>query len=96
MKFKLRGNNFQCLLQNTAGVLNNGRFGHGVIFDGEKFLIIGGDIRQGVKKALKTEVCTLENLKMTCVELSTALQNYESYPELFLVTDDFGSDKSQC
>ena len=68
-----------------AGTLNYGRFSHGAIFDGEIFFIIGGWVDGG--GAVKNEVCTLEDSTMTCVEQSTALEEY--LPELFLVAHDF-------
>ena len=74
--------------------MKHGRRGHGAIFDGEKFLIIGGEKSDG--RAVKNEVCTLEGSTMTCTEQSTALDNYEFYPELFLVADDFGKDSNKC
>ena len=77
--------------------MKTGRYGHGVIFDGEKFLVIGGYKRDGPRGgAVKNEVCTLEGLPMTCVEQSPALDRYVYYPELFLVAEDFGKDKSKC
>ena len=69
-----------------VGTLIYGRHGHGAIFDGEKFLIIGGMKSGG--GAVNNEVCTLEGSKMTCVDLSTWLDRYD-YPELFLVADNF-------
>ena len=77
-----------------AGTLNYGRYGHGAIFDGEKFLIIGGI--KDVAGAIKNEVCTLEGSTMTCFEQRTALEGYFYYPELFLVADDFGKEVKKC
>ena len=75
-------------------MLKYGRWDHGAIFDGEKFLIIGG-IKDGAG-AVKNEVSTLEGSIMTCVEQSTALEYYTLYPELFLVADDFDKDLNKC
>ena len=72
-----------------AGTLNHGRKSPGAIFDGEKFLIIGGYGK------VKNEVCTLEGSTMTCVEQSEALEEY-LYPGLFLVTVNFGKDVTRC
>ena len=76
--------------------MNYGRFSPGVIFDGEKFLVIGG-MTNG-DEAVKNEVCTLEGSTMTCVEQSTALDEYKyiDSPKLFVVPENFGKDTSQC
>ena len=73
-----------------AGTLKHGRSGHGVIFDGEKFLVIGGKKKSRglIPDPVETEVCTLHNSTMTCVDQSTSLDQYVYYPELFLVTED--------
>ena len=76
-----------------AGTLKNGRYGHGAIFDGENFLIIGGMKNYD---PIKNEVCTLKGSKMTCVEQPVALKGYTYYPELFLVGKDFGKDINKC
>ena len=73
-----------------AGTLVTGRYAHGAIFDGEKFLIIGG------RGSLKNEVCTLNNATMTCTEQSTTLEDYAYYPELFLVEENYGKDWNNC
>ena len=83
------------MTRQKAGTLVNGRHGHGVIFDGEKFLVIGGK-KNNAEDPVKNEVCTLENSTMTCVEQSTALDNYAYYPELFLVAENFGKDINNC
>ena len=75
-----------------AGSLKNRRNGHGAIFDGEKFMILGGYKKYG--GAMKNEVCTLSGTSMTCEEASKSLDNYSYYPELFLVAQDFG--KNHC
>ena len=61
----------------------------GAIFDGEKFLIIGGS---GVHN---NEVCTYKDDTMTCVYRSMILENYFS-PELFLVEANYGKDLPKC
>ena len=81
------------LTRQKAGTLNYGRKNSGAIFDGEKFLTIGG--WRGDGGAVKNEVCTLVGTTMTCVEQSNALENY-SDPGLFLVPDNFGKDVSKC
>ena len=77
-----------------AGSLKNGRYGHGAIFDGEKFLVLGG--RTNLTGPMKNEVCTLSGTSMTCEESSNTLEKYVYYSELFLVTEHFGKDISQC
>ena len=67
----------------------NARRGHAVIYDGENFLVVGGFGN------FKNEVCTLSG-NMTCVEQSETLDYYAYYPELFLVTEDFGKDITKC
>ena len=62
-----------------------GRQGHSVIYDGENFLVVGG-----VNSI--TEVCTLDELEMTCKERGSALREYIDYPALFLTADDYGND----
>ena len=74
----------------NAGSLNNARHYHGAIFDGENFLVVGGE------GTLKNEVCSLTDQTVTCTEASSTLDNYYGYPELFLVPADFGSDPEQC
>ena len=83
------------LNRSKAGSLIHGRQGHGAIFDGENFLIIGGR-KQNVEDPVKNEVCTLNNSTMTCVEQTTALRKYVFYPELFLVTGEYAKDKDSC
>ena len=85
------------MTRQKAGTLLNARFGHSVIFDGEKFLVIGGwrSDRQP-KKGSKNEVCTLKGSTMTCVEQSKSLDNYAQYPALFLVAEDFGKKIQNC
>ena len=73
-----------------AGTLVTGRNFHNAIFDGENFLIIGGD------GDFKTEVCSLSGQSITCTETSNSLDYYTCYPELFLVPADFGKDPTQC
>ena len=76
-----------------AGTLKYGRNGHGAVLLGEKVLIIGGYVGGG---PVNNEVCSFNDTTMACVEQSTALTHYAYYPELFLVAEDFGKDKSKC
>ena len=75
-----------------AGSLKIGRRDHGVIFDGEKFIVVGG-YNGG---AVENEVCTLIGTSMSCEASTNKLNGYWYYPELFLVPENFGKDFSQC
>ena len=77
-----------------VGSLAVGRQGHGAIFDGGKFLIVGGYKSTG--GPVKSEVCAFEDSEVICVEQESSLDNYVYYPELFLVASDFGKDASKC
>ena len=80
----------------NAGSLKTGRYGHGVIFAGEKFIVLGGQKSGGFDDGpIKNEVCTLSGTSMTCEESSNSLKSYVNYPELFLVPEDFGKDYSE-
>ena len=78
-----------------AGSLNTGRRGLAAIYDGINFLIVGGTQNGGINdhtnEPVRNEVCTLKESTMTCVVQwqSEALENYNPYPELFLVGEDF-------
>ena len=85
---------YTLIIWQKAGNLRYGRKGHGAIFDGEKFLIIGGLTRGGGE--VKNEVCTLKDSTITCIAQSADLSGYANYPELFLVADDYGKDPSKC
>ena len=68
-----------------AGNLRSKRLGHGVVFDGWKFLVIGGS------GSYKTENCILKGTVMTCTEQeSPALNNYRYSPALFLTASNYG------
>ena len=64
------------------------RRGHGVVHNGQDFVIVGGAGR------LPIEVCTLSGVTIDCEEREAVLTNYMYYPELFLVTDEFCIDNS--
>ena len=68
-----------------AGSLASWKAGHNVIFDGNDFLVIGGNSNP-------TQLCSLEDKTLDCIELSSELTNYTFYPELFLVDKNFGRD----
>lgn len=62
-----------------AGELKTGRYGHGAIFDGYKFIVAGGF------GTLSTESCIVDGGYVTCSEGSPQLINYYYYPEMYLV-----------
>ena len=66
-----------------AGHLNNARWGHGAIFNGDVFIVAGG------YGNLKTEVCSINNSSVICLEQTPTLDYYRTYPEMLLVTDEF-------
>ena len=70
-----------------AGKLKSGRYGHGVIFDGFNFSVIGGSGNH------KTENCVLEGTVITCIEQeSPALDDYLVYPALFLTDNNYSDN----
>ena len=66
-----------------AGELNFAIFGHGVIYNGEKMIIVGGEDNR------KSEACDIVNGSVTCIAQAPTLDNYAYYPEMFLVPDSF-------
>ena len=84
-----------------VGTLKQDRCKHGVIFDGEKFLVIGG-LTGSIGRHARNEICTLtKNKRMSCVEQSTVWKGStdflgEDYPELFFLGEDFGKDDNKC
>ena len=72
-----------------AGELKNARFGHNAIYvPSEGILVIGGSVK-GQPIPLKTEICTIFGENLSCREQTPALENYLTYPELFIVPDNF-------
>ena len=66
-----------------AGELNQARYGHNVIFDGQYIIVVGGS------SSKDTERCQLQNDTITCTTQDPKLASYYFYPELFLVSDAF-------
>ena len=87
--------NSLCSSKETVGSLVDSRRAHGAVFDGDKFLLIGGRKNDDFEPVV-TEVCTLKDSTMTCVEQSEALDQYAYYPELFIVSQNFGKDFNKC
>ena len=62
------------------GNLKVGRSGHGVIQNGNEFIVIG---EYGENKP--TESCALNGQSMTCATREPSLSNFYEYPELMLM-----------
>ena len=77
------------------GDLETARYGHGAIYDGSVFIIIGGT-QGSYDDALPTEVCSMSNDNIVCRTQVPYLTEYTYYPELLLVADDFGKDFDSC
>ena len=69
------------------GHLNTARGGHGVFYDGEVFLVIGG------RSDKFTEKCSLSEFEMSCTDMNTIFPDYAYYPGLFEVAEDFCSNE---
>ena len=67
-----------------AGELSTGRNGHAAIYDGTFLLVVGG-----YGNDYKTEKCSFSSSGITCTQQSPSLDEYEFYPELFLVPADY-------
>ena len=78
---------------NKVGELKYSRSEHGVIFDGNRFLAVGGIGDYG---DLMSEICTPSEEGITCVDDFPYLPLYVDYPELLLVPDDFCADVTSC
>ena len=76
------------LTWSKVGELVFGRRLHGVIFDGTDMLIVGG-WAVSPETALQTEKCVISANQVSCTRQSPSLLRYDSYPELFLVPDNF-------
>ena len=67
------------------GDITQARMGHVIEIHGQ-FLVIGGYYRF---QAVSTQKCTYSNGKMKCTAQLPELAEYDIYPELFHVPDDF-------
>ena len=72
-----------------VGDLQKSRHGHGSIYDGSVFMVIGGQLDHK-NDAAPTEKCILSNGTISCTEQTPELYDYILYPELYLVPSDFG------
>ena len=67
----------------NLGKLLTDRRDHGVIFDGKYFIVVAGSY-------FRTETCELKGSSISCTHRSNQdLDDYQRYPELFLVPGDF-------
>ena len=71
-----------------AGELNQARWGHNAIFDGQNIIVVGGN-NPGGNYPKDTERCRLQNDTITCTTQEPTLDVYWAHPELFLVSDEF-------
>ena len=71
-----------------AGSLYQARWGHSVVFDGSRFLVIGGF----GGNYFKTENCFPNGTTINCTEQPLGLYNYAFYPEIMLVDENFAKD----
>lgn len=68
------------------GQLKSGRDGHAVIVTGsDTVLVVGGNGNQ------MTEKCTVDGDSINCVGQAPYLDDYASYPELFIVSNPYCS-----
>ena len=75
----------------NIGNLVTGRQDHGAIFDGSFFLVAGG-----ISRSYKTERCNFAGSTMICEEQLPELTNYQEYPELLLVEEDYCKNTWNC
>ena len=71
-----------------AGRMNQGRYGHNVIYNGVFLMVFGGS-SEDYNTELQTERCSVRNGSISCFSQTPDLKNYSFYPELFLVPDNF-------
>ena len=69
----------------SFGKMKTSREGHGVIFVGDRFMLIGG---YGTKK---NEACFLKNDQFSCKQVASSLKDYVYYPILYLVDGTYKS-----
>ena len=66
-----------------VGTLNQGRYGHTVVFDGTFFMVIGGSGTENIER------CSWKDSSMECTQLESSTRSYYLYPEVFILPDDF-------
>ena len=70
-------------LWSEAGRLNTARSNHGVIWVNSKLVVVGG---AGTRP---TEFCQWDNEEFSCTGQKSILVDYQWYPLLFAVSDDY-------
>ena len=70
-----------------AGQLNTGRAGHGVIQQGLKFLVVGG--QKPGHFDLNSESCQLTTDNFTCTDQTASFYGYSYWPMLFFVDESY-------
>ena len=69
-----------------VGELVGPRYGHGAIWDGSSFFIVGGKSSRDIWGGkVMTEVCKWSSNSIVCEEIKPELQSFYSYPEIFIV-----------
>ena len=68
------------------------RAGHGVIYDGYSFIVVGGSNEKSGDQMV-TEKCEWNYGNFTCEQQEPGLSFFVYYPELFLVHDDYELEK---
>ena len=70
----------------NVGELVGPRYGHGAIWDGSSFFIVGGKSSRDIKGGkVMTEVCKWSSSSIICEEIEPELKSFWSYPEGFIV-----------
>ena len=81
------------MIWSQVGDLLSPRQRHNAIYDGSKLIIIGGDNTESSlnpsHESLPTENCNIIDGQVLCSEQNPILAQYDLYPELFLVPDNF-------
>ena len=73
-----------------VGELQSARDFHNAIFDGFYIIVIGGKPANYDRAGkILTETCKIEGNQVSCISRPPNLANYEHYPELFLVPQNF-------
>ena len=79
-----------------VGNLKTAREGHGVVFEGQYFMVVGGHESIENGQALATEKCSLQSSVVSCVSQLPNLTDYVYRPELILVDENYGKHVPEC
>ena len=69
------------------GELKHGRYAHGVIIQAGEFVVVGGT------GSISTERCILNGESIKCTTVDPELENYNFYPEMMSVPENYCSNK---